>query len=332
MQSPNCGGRTLGAKPIMDSLCRAQIAWPRLMLAAFVAPALASCLTLDGFLFAPTQAAADADLFADTEIPPNLRHELRQEIVTDDGVAVSAWLLAHDGNAALDPTPKARHRTGILFCHGNNQNLARFAWRAQALWSMGYTVLAFDYRGYGKTLGEPSELGTYADARAARAWLSRADGGKIDADRIALVGYSLGAAVCSQLAVEAPTQALVLEAPFASVAQLVQDNGALPLPREGLIEAVYDTRGKIGGFAGDLLVMHGEADTYVMPRYGLQVVDAATGARQRRWVPVPGADHETVPCAIKGGRDPVPGRCLGGLDANYTSWVTTAVDGAITPD
>jgi pimeloyl-ACP methyl ester carboxylesterase len=293
---------------------------------------LPQCMGLDDFLFAPTLAAAGDDLFAHaTNVPKPLRQELTNEIITSDGVPISAWALVHDSNTALDPTPAARHGIGILYCHGNNQNLRRFALRAQALWELGYTVLAFDYRGYGKTPGTPSEQGTYKDGRAARQYLTSPQGLNIAADKVALYGYSLGAAICSQLAVESPTRALVLEAPFASIGQLIGDDVSLNVSQNGFTDAVYDTRAKISRFQGDLLIMHGDNDRYLMPSYGQQVAQAATHAAHVTFIPVPLADHETVPCLIKNKRSSVAGGCLGGIDPHYTSWVSTLIDGALAP-
>lgn len=309
---------------------KSHFGWPALLCAVLQA----GCMTLDGFIFAPTPAPADADLFASaTMIPSALRQEVAGAIVTDDGVAVSAWALVHDGNNPDDRTYRGRHKTGILYCHGNNQNLARFALRAQALWALGYTVLAFDYRGYGKTPGIPSEEGTYRDGRATRAFMVDPNKGLgIDPNRVVLYGYSLGAAVCSQMAVEAPTPVLVLEAPFASISGLVGDDSALNLPHNGFTKASYDTETKIRAFSGSLLVMHGTSDRFLMPRYGERVAQAAKAAHPNLFIPVALADHETVPCTIKDRRSPTPGACVGGIDPNYSGWVSTFIDAAISPE
>jgi acetyl esterase/lipase len=292
-----------------------------------------ACMTLDDYLYAPTVAHAADDLFAAAvQIPQTLKQELKGAIVTDDDIPVSAWALVHDANNPQDTTFRGRHRTGILYCHGNNQNLGRFALRAQALWAMGYTVLAFDYRGYGKTPGLPSEEGTYRDGRAARAYLvDQALGLGIEPSRLALYGYSLGAAICSQLAVDEPTPALILEAPFASVAALVGDDTALGLPQRGFTHARYDTEGKLAAYPGGLLVLHGTDDLYLMARYGRQVAQAAVRAWPNIFTPVPGADHETVPCAVKDRRSPTPGACVGGIDPDYIDWVSSFIDGVIPP-
>ncbi len=77
--------------------------------------------------------------------------------------------------------------------------------------------------------------------------------------------------------------------------------------------------------------MHGTADHYLMVRYGREVAEAALAARPRLFVPVPGADHETVRCGVKDRRSANPGDCLGGVDPNYIIWVSQLIDGAIAP-
>lgn len=318
----------------MDRDLRRARRWAFGPLLALVWPCLQGCINLDSFLFAPTPAAAESDLFeAAQDIPQDLKVEIKNSIRAADGIEVSAWALRHDAHHEGDRTDARRHATAVLYCHGNNQNMARFALRAQALWALGYTVLAFDYRGYGKTRGIPTEEGTYLDGRAARAFVSDAVTGLgILPERVALYGYSLGAAVCSQLAVDAPAPALILEAPFASVAALVGDNSALDLPQAGFTQARYNTVGKIGQHRGALLIMHGEADGYVMMRYGREVSRAATGASPNIFVAVPQASHETVPCAVKNVVSPHVGGCVGGFDPAYGAWVSSLIDGAIAPD
>jgi len=43
----------------------------------------------------------------------------------------------------------------------------RMPCRRAVLTAVGFDVLLFDYRGYGRSSGRPGEQGTYRDARAA---------------------------------------------------------------------------------------------------------------------------------------------------------------------
>jgi pimeloyl-ACP methyl ester carboxylesterase len=59
-------------------------------------------------------------------------------------------------------------------------------------------VLAFDYRGFGKSTGTPSEQGLLNDAEAVVEWALKVAG--ISPNRIAFLGHSLGTAVSAAIA------------------------------------------------------------------------------------------------------------------------------------
>ena len=84
--------------------------------------------------------------------------------------------------------------------------------------AVGFDVLLFDYRGYGRSTGRASEAGTYRDARASRAALLAQDG--VDAARVLYLGEWLGGAVALALALEAPPAGLVLQSAFTSIRNL----------------------------------------------------------------------------------------------------------------
>ena len=113
-----------------------------------------------------------------------------------------AWFAAADGTRLHGWfVPHAQPRAVVLFCHGNGGNVALWADVLRNLHDrMGVTAMGFDYRGYGRSEGTPSEAGVLADARAARAWLARRTG--IAEDRIVLMGRSLGGAVAVDLATD----------------------------------------------------------------------------------------------------------------------------------
>ena len=110
-----------------------------------------------------------------------------------------AWFEAADGTKLHGwYVPVANPRAVILFAHGNAGNLSHRVDFLEMLNQLRVTVLIFDYRGYGRSTGSPSEAGVLQDARAARRWLAeRAD---IDESKIVLLGESLGGGVMVDLA------------------------------------------------------------------------------------------------------------------------------------
>lgn len=98
----------------------------------------------------------------------------------------------------------------ILYFHGNANNLQRWGKYARDLTHFGYDVLMIDYRGYGKSSGEPSENALYQDAQTVLEWSRQ----NVQHNRLILYGRSLGAAVASKLATTAEADYLILETPF----------------------------------------------------------------------------------------------------------------------
>jgi fermentation-respiration switch protein FrsA (DUF1100 family) len=192
------------------------------------------------------------------------------EVTTEDGIEIHGWLI---------PGPRA---ATLLYCHGNAGNISHRLPKLEAFHNqLGLSVLIFDYRGYGRSAGVPSEAGTYADARAVRDWIRERDAGPV-----VYLGASLGAAVATTLAVEAPPAALVLEAPFTSVPAMA----SATVPGAGwLFRTRYDTLETVGRVPAPLLVLHGEADEVVPFRQGRAVFDAAS--EPKAFVPIPGAHH-----------------------------------------
>jgi fermentation-respiration switch protein FrsA (DUF1100 family) len=196
---------------------------------------------------------------------------------TEDGLRINAWFVPARGS------PLAT----VLVCNGNAGNRSHRAPLALALADEGFSVLLFDYRGYGRNPGSPTEAGLLRDARAAREYL--AGRGDVDPARLAYFGESLGAAVATSLAVEHPAAALVLRSPFTSVAEM----GRLHYPWLPLHPAlIWDPHAAIDTISrvrSPLLVIAGERDGIVPPTYSRRVYDAAPGPK--RFVLIAGADH-----------------------------------------
>ena len=97
----------------------------------------------------------------------------------------------------------------VLLFHGNAGNIGDRVPHIALLTAAGFDVLAFDYRGYGRSAGRPSEHGTYEDARAARDALGPG--------RTFYLGESLGGAIALELAIEHPPAGLILQSTFTGI-------------------------------------------------------------------------------------------------------------------
>lgn len=171
-----------------------------------------------------------------------------------DGIRLHGWFVPGQPGAPL-----------ILFFHGNAGNISHRVDNLRLFHEqLGASVLIVSYRGYGRSGGSPDEAGTYADARAALAWLQRQ--GRDDRTLI-YFGRSLGAAVATQLATEHPPAGLVLESPFTSVAEMGRHHYPVLYRLFGrAVRSSYDSLGKIDRIGAPLLILHGDQDRIVAPR------------------------------------------------------------------
>ena len=195
-------------------------------------------------------------------------------IPTRDGERLHAWLLPADA-------PRAR----IIYFHGNGGNLSVWAPILANLPPHGYSVLAFDYRGYGLSTGRPGERGLYRDVDAVldRAWP--------DADPptpIVYWGRSLGTAMAAYAASIRPPDGLILEAGFPDARALARSSP--PLAFLALFSSYrFPTAEFLRQVRSPTLVMHGDADTVVPFALGRALFDRLAGPKQ--FVAIHGGDH-----------------------------------------
>jgi uncharacterized protein len=185
------------------------------------------------------------------------------------------------------PCPRARG--AVLVCHSRAGNLSHAVlpdavrrWHEQPRLS----VLVFDYPGYGRSGGIPTEAGCYAAADAAYDWLVQAQ--RVPPERLLLLGRSLGTAVAVELACRRPHRALVLISPLTSMPDAASSLCPL-LPTHALMRNRFDNLARIGGCPGPLLVLHGTHDRTVPFAQGERVFAAARCPR--RFVRMEGAGH-----------------------------------------
>lgn len=165
-----------------------------------------------------------------------------------------------------------------LWFHGNAGNIAdRLDALAALHRNLGVTIFIFDYRGYGKSEGRPSERGMYLDGEAALAYLrSRPD---VNADKVVLYGRSLGCAVAVEMASRHGAYALVLESPFTSIRAMARRTFPVP-PAWLLVKSRFDSLSKMRGITAPLLVVHPENDEVVPIAMGWEVHEAAGGSKR----------------------------------------------------
>ncbi|HEV3204063.1 MAG TPA: alpha/beta hydrolase [Gemmataceae bacterium] len=198
--------------------------------------------------------------------PPNSRVQDVQ-LALDDGTRIHAWWCPNDD------APGA-----ILYCHGNAGNLSHRA-GAIAMWQqfLNQSVLIFDYPGYGKSEGKPTEQGCYAAADAAYEWLTSVGG--MPSEQVMLYGDSLGGGVATELATRKPHRALILVKTFTSIPDMAQMQYPW-LPAKWLVRNKFDNLGKIGQCPRPIFIAHGDHDSLVPYSHGEKLFQAAKEPKQ----------------------------------------------------
>ncbi len=193
-----------------------------------------------------------------------------------DGVTLHGWFVP------------GRTEATMLWLHGNGGNIGHRVDNIAELHArLGVGLFIFDYRGYGRSEGSPTEEGTYLDAEAALGYLAARE--DVDRRRVALFGRSLGCAVAAELAARHDVSAVVLESPFTSIQAMAKR--AYPfLPGIGaLVSTRYDTLAKVREVHAPLMVMHGDRDETAPFDMGEEVFEAANPPK--RFYRIEGAGH-----------------------------------------
>jgi len=229
----------------------------------------------------PLAALETSLVFQPTKYPegdwaPAGLHFEEAYFTADDGTRLHGWYCPH-------PRPRAV----VLLCHGNAGNITEWAGVLRRLNRRhGLAVMTFDYRGYGRSEGEPDEEGVLKDARAARAWLAGRAG--VAERDIVLMGRSLGGAVAIDLAAEDGARALILQNTFTSLPAVAGEQVAW-LPFSLLMRNRLNSLKKLPRYHGPLLLSHGDADGLIPFEQSQRLFAAANEPKQ--FVPIPGGGH-----------------------------------------
>ena len=252
-----------------------------LIAAALVATLSVGCSTLDErqrqWIFQPSDrawggSASLAEGMQETWI------EFPSEVTGKDTKLHALWLAA-DKRRPDGPV--------LLYLHGARWAVAGSAPRIRRMQELGFSVLAIDYRGFGKSSNElPSEEMAYEDARAAWDWLA-----KTYPDRPRYVfGHSLGGAVAIDLASKVEDeQGVIVEGTFTSIPDVASTTKWGWLPLGPLITQRFESVRKVARVQSPLMVVHGDSDSLIDVSLGKRLYEAATG--RKHFVLVEGGSH-----------------------------------------
>ncbi len=179
---------------------------------------------------------------------------------TKDGVKLNAWFIPSKGS-----------RYTLLFSHGNAGNISHRIEKILILKSLDFNIFIFDYRGYGKSGGRPSEKGLYRDIEASYDYLISKK--RISPDSIILYGESLGGAVAIDLALREKVKAIITESTFTSTADVAKT--VYPLFPTYFISSRFDSLKKIKDIEIPKLIMHSKNDDIIPFSHSLRLYNNA---------------------------------------------------------
>ena len=187
----------------------------------------------------------------------------------------------------LGGKPESVDTPVLLYLHGARYNVAGSAPRMQRMHELGFSVLAIDYRGFGKSsAGLPSEATAREDARAAWTWLAA----RHPKQHRYIFGHSLGGAIGIDLASSVKDESgVIVESTFTSIADVASSFKWGWLPFGPFITQRFEAISRVKDIGSPLLVVHGTADSLINPTLGRRLYEAATVPKM--FVLVEGGSH-----------------------------------------
>jgi len=211
--------------------------------------------------------------------PEEFRLQYREAFFnTEDGEQLHGWFF-----------PAEKDSPVILHFHGNAGNISHRLDLVQPFLRSGLSLFLFDYRGFGKSTGRPSEKGLYKDGLAACTYLEEKE--KIALERIVLHGHSIGAAVAIEVALQKKVRGLVIESAFTSTKDMAKTLTLFAL-LSPVLPTNYNNLEKIRRVPAPKLIVHGDRDEIVPFMMGRKLFEAATD--RKFFYPVKDAGHNDV--------------------------------------
>ncbi|HEX7286261.1 MAG TPA: alpha/beta hydrolase [Candidatus Angelobacter sp.] len=194
------------------------------------------------------------------------------KITSANGSKISAMYLFN---------PAARFT--LLVSHGNAEDIGDDRDSNEEMRHAGFSVLAYDYQGYGTSQGKPGEQTAYEDEVAAYDFLTTHL--QVAPERIILLGRSVGSGPAVHLAARKPVAGMVLVSPFLSAFRTLTRVPLLPFDR-------FPNYKDIRRVHCPLLIVHGTRDTIIGFWHGQKLYELANQPKQ--FLPVEGAGHNDL--------------------------------------
>ncbi len=183
----------------------------------------------------------------------------------------------------------------LLFFHGNGEIASDYDEAGPLYDQLGLSLLALDYRGYGKSQGTPSVGTLLTDALTAFDLVYESIRGQGRRGPFIIMGRSLGSAPAMEIASKRLEKiaGLIIESGFARSLPLLRLIG-IPVERLGLQEKEgFQNVPKISQITKPALILHAQFDELI-PLKEADILLENSGARRKELVIIPGAGHNDI--------------------------------------
>jgi len=197
------------------------------------------------------------------------------KIKTEDGAIISAMYLIN---------PDAEYT--VLYSHGNYVDLGRLAPFLQEYNSRGFSIIAYDYHGYGTSQGQPTEKNAYRDIEAVFKYITEKAG--ISPDKLILHGRSVGTGPAVYLATKRNIAGLILQSSFVTAFRVLTRVTLLPFDK-------FENIDRIDKINCPVLFIHGQNDSTIPIWHSKKLYEKAKEPKLSCWLEA--ATHDDIPPA-----------------------------------
>ena len=195
----------------------------------------------------------------------------------EDGVKLHGWYIPSEEAVAT-----------LLFFHGNAGNITHRLENIFLLHHLKLNVFIFDYRGFGRSKGDPDEDGIQLDSQAAYDTVLAQPG--VSPTSLVLFGRSLGGVFAAYTATRNPAAGLILESTFTNAVEMADE--MVPILPGWFISSEFDTVGRVAQLELPKLFIHGTRDNLVPFTLGRELYKAA--AEPKEFYSIIGAGHNNT--------------------------------------
>ncbi|NJN31064.1 MAG: alpha/beta hydrolase [Synechococcales cyanobacterium RM1_1_8] len=187
--------------------------------------------------------------------------------------------VAEDRKIAVLSLPNPEAKLTILYSHGNAEDLGDIRPKLERIGESGYSVVAYDYAGYGLSDGEPGERRTYREIEAVYRYV--VEELEVPPGQIVVYGRSIGGGPSLYLASREPVGGLIVESSFVSAFRVLTRVPLVPFDK-------FPNLARMKQVSVPVLIMHGEQDGVIPLWHGQKLYEAAPEPKQALWVEAAG--------------------------------------------